>query len=510
MAGQVQILDQAGRPIRSQQDTAHFGASRTARELSSWTPSLASADADLLNELPALVARSRDLARNNGIAAGCVQTIVDTVVGTGLRLAAKPDYVALGRDKAWADEWSKQVEAQWRTWAESTDCDAARQLTFDGLTTLAFRTGLLSGEALALPLWLPGRGARFATTIQMVDPDRLSNPAGKMDDARLRSGIQFGRYGEPRAYWIRKSHPMDVPAGMLGQAEWTKVPARMRFGRVRVIHVHDKERTGQSRGKPLFASVMGQFKMLDHYQLAELQASIVNAKIAAFMETGMGAEDIAEFFGGSLDDYVEKRNAWEVKLEGGSVMPLFPGDKITPFTPARPATAYAEFTMASLRQIAAGMNIPYELLAKDFSQTNYSSARAALLEAWRYFMGRRKWLSVQWASPVYALWLEEAVNKGLIDAPDFYDNPQAYCRAKWIGPGRGWVDPVKEAKAADMRIQSGISTYEQECAEQGLDWEEQFEQRAREKQRMEDLGLVAEALGDIPTDAPQQDEQGKP
>ncbi|MDH5528278.1 MAG: phage portal protein, partial [Nitrospirota bacterium] len=90
------------------------------------------------------------------------------------------------------------------------------------------------------------------------------------------------------------------------------------------------------------------------------------------------------------------------------------------------------------------------------------------------------------------------------------DNPQARCRAKWIGPGRGWVDPVKEAKAADMRIQSGISTYEQECAEQGLDWEEQFEQRAREKQRMEDLGLVAEALGDIPTDAPQQDEQGKP
>ncbi|MDH5528305.1 MAG: phage portal protein, partial [Nitrospirota bacterium] len=278
MAGQVQILDQAGRPIRSQQDTAHFGASRTARELSSWTPSLASADADLLNELPALVARSRDLARNNGIAAGCVQTIVDTVVGTGLRLAAKPDYVALGKDKTWADEWSKQVEAQWRTWAESTECDAARQLTFDGLTTLAFRTGLLNGEALALPLWLPGRGTRFATTIQMVDPDRLSNPAGKMDDARLRSGIQFGRYGEPRAYWIRKSHPVDVPTGMMGQAEWIKVPARMRFGRLRVIHVHDKERTGQSRGKPLFASVMGQFKMLDHYQLAELQASIVNAK----------------------------------------------------------------------------------------------------------------------------------------------------------------------------------------------------------------------------------------
>ncbi|MDH5528330.1 MAG: phage portal protein, partial [Nitrospirota bacterium] len=134
--------------------------------------------------------------------------------------------------------------------------------------------------------------------------------------------------------------------------------------------------------------------------------------------------------------------------------------------------------------------------------TNYSSARAALLEAWRYFMGRRKWLSVHWASPVYALWLEEAIGQGLIEAPGFYDNPAAWCRAKWIGPGRGWVDPVKEAKAADMRIQSGISTYEQECAEQGLDWEEQFEQRAREKQRMQELDLDTKATADVPAGDP--------
>ena len=99
---QVQILGPNGQPVA--QDTAHRGASLSARELSSWLPSLGSADTDLLGELPTLVARSRDLVRNNGVASGAIQTLVDNVVGTGLRLSAMPDYKALGRDKEWADE----------------------------------------------------------------------------------------------------------------------------------------------------------------------------------------------------------------------------------------------------------------------------------------------------------------------------------------------------------------------------------------------------------------------
>jgi len=126
---------------------------------------------------------------------------------------------------------------------------------------------------------------------------------------------------------------------------------------------------------------------------------------------------------------------------------------------------------------------------KDFSKTNYSSARAALLEAWRYFNSIRGWLQVHWCNPVFELWLEEAIDKGLVQAPDFEANRYAYTRSVWIGPGRGWVDPTKEAEAAEMRMANNLSTLERECAEQGLDWEEVLEQRAREKALLEELGL---------------------
>ncbi|OOZ12210.1 phage portal protein [Solemya velum gill symbiont] len=485
------ILGPDGLPLAA--DTAHRGASLSARELSSWRPMAGSPDADLLDELSTLVSRSRDLARNHGVAAGAIQTLVDNVVGTGLRLSALPDYKALGKDKDWADSWSRKTEALWRSWAETTDCDAARNLTFNGLTTQMFRSGLINGEALALPLWLPQRHQTFATTIQVVEPDRLGNPNDRLNDRKIRGGIEVDVYGAPLAYWIAKTHPGDQLLGVAGLGqEFERIPARTRFGRQRVIHVHDKERTGQNRGKPIFTSIMPLFKMLDHYERSEMQAAVVNAMIAAFIETPLDGESISEMFGGSAEDYMAARNEWQVKLQGGAVIPIFPGDKVAPFTPSRPNSAYSSFVENILRHIGTGLNLPFELLMKDFSKTNYSSARAALMEAWRYFIGRRHWLATYWAKPVYELWLEEAINKGLIEAPGFYQNKALWCRCKWIGPGRGWIDPVKEAKASKIRLETGLSTLEDECATQGLDWEKVLEQRAREQAKMRELGLNTE------------------
>ena len=443
-----------------------------------------SGDSDLNPELGTLRERSRDLVRNHGVASGALQTLTDNVVGTGFRLVALPDYKDLGKDKAWADAWSRQVESLWRGWAESTECDAARSLNFAGLTIQVFRSVLMNGEALVLPLWLKRRGVH--TAIQLVEPDRLCNPEGTMDSKTLRGGIEIDRFGAPLAYHIRKTHPGDMVFETEG---YQRIPARMPHGRLRVLHIHDRERTGQNRGKPLLTSIIPLFKMLDHYERSELQASIVNAMIAAFVETPMDGESIREMFDGDASKEMEARSDWKLRLQGGSILPLFPGDKVAPFTPSRPNSGYGVFVENVLRHIGTGLNIPFELLMKDFSKTNYSSARAALLEAWRYFTGRRAWLSTYWAKPVYDLWLEEMVGKGLVEAEGFYERRAAWSRVKWIGAGRGWIDPVKEAQASRIRMENGLSTLEEECASQGLDWEEVLEQRAREQARMEELGL---------------------
>lgn len=470
-------------------DTSHKAASQTLREIASWQPGRGSADSDLLPELSTMVARSRDLSRNHGIASGAMQTLADNIVGTGFRLSAKPDYKLLGKTKEWEEEWQAKVEGLWRSWAETFNCDAGKNLNFHGLTTQIFKSCLINGEALALVLWLPERSV--STAIQLIEPDRLSNPNNSTDTKTLRGGVEIDKFGAPIAYHILKEHPGDYWSTSL---QWERVSAFTSFGRRRILHVHDINRIGQTRGKPILSSIMPMFKMLDHYERSELQAAIVNAMIAAFIETPMGGEELNELFGGSSDDYLNAKKDWQVKLEGGSIIPIFPGDKVAPFTPSRPNSAYGSFVENLLRHIGTGLNIPYELLLKDFSKTNYSSARSALLEAWRYFNGRRQWLADYWATPVYELWLEEMVNKGLVDAPDFYANRYAYTRCKWIGPGRGWVDPVKEAQACQLRMEIGLSTLENECASQGLDWEEVVEQRVREKNKLKEMGLINENI----------------
>jgi lambda family phage portal protein len=176
-------------------------------------------------------------------------------------------------------------------------------------------------------------------------------------------------------------------------------------------------------------------------------------------------------------------------LEPGMIRHLLPGESITSFNPQRPSATFEPFVEKMLRAISAALGLPYELVAKDFSKTNYSSARAALLEARRYFKVRQEWLARKLCQPVWEMVLEEAYLRGELGSISFYENKQYWVNASWITPGWEWVDPLKEAQAAEVGIRNGIITYSDLYSAQGKDWEECFEQRKREQEKIKELGL---------------------
>lgn len=481
--------------LTATREPAHQAASQTDARLAGWIPSPGSADADLLPELARIRPRTRDIARNSGLACGYIQTSKDNIIGHQLRLMAMPDYRLLGRDKDWAREWSLQTEAEFRTWADTTECDAGRRQNLLGQSNLMLSGAFLNGDALALPLWLPRPGQRWSTRLQIIEADRLSDPPYLQNYPNLRKGVQIDDHNAPVRYHFQKNHPGDrYGLAYTAAPEWESVPAFTPWGRRRVLHLYDQDRAGQSRGKPIMTAVLREFRISGEYLGHELQAAATNALIAAFLESDLDPQTTSELFGpdvGAAGDYWQAvgEKYHRKRMEGGLMMQLPIGARLSGYNPNRPNTAFDGFMESVMRHLSAGLNIPYELLLKDFSKTNYSSARAALLEAWRYFLGRRRWLRDHWLAPIYELWLEEAVNLGRVEAPDFYEHRYAWCRQRWIFAGRGWVDPVKEATAAQIRLESGLSTLETECAEQGLDWEEVLDQQAVEMQRRRDLGL---------------------
>ena len=138
------------------------------------------------------------------------------------------------------------------------------------------------------------------------------------------------------------------------------------------------------------------------------------------------------------------------------------------------------------------MGIPKEVLVKKY-ESNYTAARAALLDFWRTVRVYRTRFNNGFNQPIYDQWLSEAVASGRINAPGFFDDPtvrQAWCGCLWMGASMGHVDPLKEVNAAATRIANNITTQEQEASEyNGNDWAANVRQRRREIMALHDLNI---------------------
>ncbi|MEY0558054.1 phage portal protein [Providencia rettgeri] len=523
----VQILDRYGKPYQSVQRSkphALVGGSRVpydagnsySDQLANWQPALWSPDNEINIYRDKIVSRVRDLARNDGWASGTITRVLDNAVGASYRPVFKPDYRLLhfisgnkAFDAVWAAEYSRVLTAHWRSWANDKGryCDVERKQTVSQMLRLGFRHKLLDGDALAILQYRPDRlgagKANYATTIQIVDPDRLSNPQQNFDMANIRGGVEIDGDGAPIAYHIREAHMGDWWAAQKTMT-WRRIARETSWGRPIVVHDFDMERGSQHRGVGILTPVVQRLKMLIKYDQSELEAAILNAIFSAYITSPYDPKMVESAMGETFDDtevgaYQEGRmefhNDRRISLNNGARIPtLYPGESIDTVNATRPNSNFEGFESAALRNIAAATGLSAQQLTQDWSKVNYSSARAAMLEAWKTLTRRRDDFAAGFADPIASAFIEEIHDIENLpmpnNAPDFLEAKTAYCRAWWMGPGRGWVDPVAEKKGAILGMEAGLSTLEMEAAENvGEDWEELVDQRAYELQTFKERGL---------------------
>lgn len=521
------ILDSSGRPMApaapaNRRTRASLNGSAPSvfpydaaqwqsQEMGDWLPAIHSPDSEINQFRDRMVARSRDLVRNDGWASGGITRILDNTIGASLRLAANPDYRALATltgnkafDAAWAEEFRRTAEALWRSYADDIGRynDVARQLTISQQLRLALRHKLVDGDSLMVAYWLPervGRGrAKYATSFQVLDPDRLSNPFQMMDSKHMRGGVEIDDFGAPIAYHIRKAEQNDW-YNALESMTWERVEREDEDGWIRVIHDFERDRAGQNRGVGVFTSVIARFKMLARYYGVELQAATIAATFGTYVTSPYDPALVQDALDGDeeLTNYQALRSDFHKErpamLGGARIPTLAPGESITSVGAEHPHSGFGDFAHEMLRTFAAAAGISAEQVTQDWSKTNYSSARAALLESWKTLTRRMAEFKVGMATPVYSCVLHEMMERGDLplprNAPDFLEMRTAYSKCDWLGVARGWVDPTKEKQGAILGMDAGLSTLQRECAEQGLDYEEIVEQRAREVQLFKEKGL---------------------
>lgn len=471
-------------------ETAYRGASHVLRSMQAYTPLLGSAASDLPQwEQMTLRARSRDAFRNHPIARAALTRNRTNIVGTGMMCRPAVDADVLGLSPEAAKAMNRTLRQRFRAWAESPQaCDWEATIDFYGLQGLALLSAMASGDVFALTPLQDRPGNTSELKVQLVEADRVSNPRDGADTESLMDGIAMAD-GVPFGCWIRSQHPGEVRT-MTRIASWEFYPFfGADTGRRRVLHVwNDKERPGQVRGAPYLAPILEPLLQITRYGGAELMAAVVSAMLTFFIERE--SDQVDE--NGNPIPFLEDGS--DFKVGEGAVVDLAPKEKAHMANPSRPNAQFDPFFMAVTKQIGAALELPVDELLLHY-QSSYSAARAAMLQAWRFYTMRRWVLAQQFCQPIYALWLDLEVASGRLTLPGYADPMRriAYSRALWIGPSRGSMDEEKEARAAKTRIEIGVSNEAIETAQMtGEDWEDVYEQRREEINRRKADGTWVE------------------
>src|SRR5690606_40581633 len=184
---------------------------------------------------------------------------------------------------------------------------------------------------------------------------------------------------------IREGHPTDWHFGSRGYT-WKRVPVRTWWGRQQVIHIYERMRPDQSRGVAEMVAALKEMKMTKQFSEITLQNAIVNATYAATIESELPREAAFEQLGAGdsstwAENYMAKIAEYvggsaNINIDGVKIPHLFPGTKLNLRPAGTPGGVGTDFEKSLLRHVAASLGLSYEQFSKDYTETNYSSARS--------------------------------------------------------------------------------------------------------------------------------------
>lgn len=489
----------------------NYGANTHKKTLRGWMYGGGDAKRDIEDNIDTLRQRSRDTYMGVPLASAALKTMRTNTVAAGLTPTPQIDSEFLGLNAEETAQLQAQIVREWNLWAKNRLCDADRYDNFYQLQQLAFLNVLMSGDVLAVLPRKHENGMPYDLRVRLVEADRVCSP--NQTDVlypqevmghkvyRIVQGVETDADGALVAYWVCNSHPLAQdtnPGGM----QWQRVEAfGKKTGNPHALHIMQRERPGQLRGVPMLAPVMESLKQLGRYSDAELNAAVIAACFTLFIQKKEEAEGVP--FGEMLppDMLIDTQDASSIEIAPGAVFDLNPGETVEQAQPARPNANFEAFYDAVTKEIAAGLEIPIEVIEKKFS-TTYSAARGALNEFWRTCDMQRTWFADKFCQPVYETWMAEAVARGRLNAPGFFTDPavcKAYSGCRWNGPARTNLNPVQEIAAAERRVEAGFSTAEQEAAQMtGGSYTANIRQRKIEAQQKVEVDIIGNQSKELP------------
>lgn len=404
----------------------------------------ASPDRDILR------ARARWLHENNPIMANIDKTIVNNVIGRGIKLQSKTG------DKRVDDE----IERLWREWEKRENCDITKRLNFADLQRLILEQRMVDGEIFIYKRVTADKA--FPLKLQILEADRINKFRSSWN---VVDGIEVDQEGKPvKIHIINGDYDMKMEYVALAAED--------------VINYYRAERATQYRGVSEYKQAIIDIKNFSAFQTATIQAARARANIAYYVK-----QEAAPGFANGVIDDEEFEKVQEIN--GVMVHYLRRGEEIGKLDPDVVSGTYGEFVKTVVRMLAVARNVSYELAFRDFSEVNFSSARAAIIQDNKRFDYEQQHIVSYLLNPIFEAWMDAMVMAGRLKSVDltaYLRMRERFIKPKWITPAREWVDPLKDMKAIEMELALGLTTKSEVIAGRGRDYEEVLLQQKREKE----------------------------
>ena len=429
---------------------------------------------------------TRELERNNSHVAGMKRRFVAALVGEGSWCRPKILKENAANPYDFDVVTNKDILKRWERWAPIAGANGDSVYQLQRLAASHF---FIDGGILFRRVYISGKfGKQLA--IEPIELDHLDIDKNiDTPELRIVGGRELNQYNKVVAYWLKPRHPAEV------QTESVRVNADD------IIDLFDRQRASDVGGISRLAPSVINFHNIGMYRTDTMKLARVALGYGVFIES----DDPGSFFGAEDDGEDAAGNQYSYVTPAG-VHYLRKGEKINTVKPENPGTQYEPFLRSELRSASVGAGMSYESVSNDGSQSNFSSTRQMLLFERAMMRYTFAIFEERFYNRIYQWFLEFEMDFGrpkALNLPKYEEDPMRFLRVSWSRPKTEWVDPLKDAKAADSEVKLGTNTVTDLCEVSGRDIEEVVATRKYEIDLMRKAGILPADSGlntDITTD----------
>ncbi len=417
--------------------------------------------------------RSNQLFQDNLYARGLIRRLITNEINTGLTPEAAPDEAIIGVDDGSLTDWSENVENRFGIWGKNPDvCDWKRQSTFGAIQRAARMEALIAGDVLVV---LRRSQRTRLPVVQLISGSLVQTPLGGSQTMRngheIKHGVELDANDRQVAYHVRQEDGTSKRLPAFGE----KSGRRLAW----LIYGTDK-RMDAVRGEPLLSLILQSLKEVDRYRDSVQRKAVMNSLIAMQVTKSDDKPGTLPLQGGAVrrDSATTSNNdGTSQQLNIASYIPgivideMQTGEEIKLLGGQGTDINFGPFEESIIQAVAWANEMPPEILTLAFTN-NYSASQAALNEFNIYLHKVWTGFGETFCMPIYIDWLvsetllQKIVAPGLLQAwrdPTQYDVFGAWISTDWYGSIKPTTDPVKQVKAADLRVAAGYSTRAREA-----------------------------------------------